>query len=994
MAFWPFKKRTPRQGKDTSTIESESIAAGHQRGDSTISQAGTVPQRKRSKKRRTGKRRNSSQSSLVEDARENVRDNKHLEAIMPLSPMGSSFIRPPTRGSQHSGEDNITALPQSRKLRTSPHLRPATRNDADIPYDFRLYDSSRVATPIPQSRAGTPSIRNRLSRSPSRRRYNPASEKPVKLTKAKLKELPKRQKHVREEDFRAMSAPTHVPRRPGTEDTGILRRESQRMREGLNRKFQRPMSDISLPRPDTSRPSTRRSDIGDGGRNYRISVFDVLSPRPIIRAQEQPYSMLAIGWSAPPSRANSGRWSARQTVSSRAGGKQPFVPTRLKRVEDLADELDSGDIRAIMERDKQRKEEKHASDAEKLRRRLERRAARDELEEQEQAEAGATGKELKPTRSRSHRSQRSRKSRVKREKAARAKDASPEREVAIEVLQKEKAEPTEMSKSPAIPPQSPLREKKKKKNDADIPAPLRIRTGKVEMDAPNVPTRASRAPIPALEDTVAGAERPTTRDQDDTDYEIPQLPLIGSSASDAETPLPSPISSSYPLKQKLEAGTQFQRTDLIEELPPTVPISATPSVTALPTLAIPASPEKKKRRPSLLFSFFRRGEKKTQRQRALSDSSSLNRSETATSFVNISRDHTRSDLSPIPGSQADLPAPGFSAPTNFRSRTPTRSHSRFVENLPELNIARLQSSHRPLSPPSSRVNSPTQNIPSSPEFLRNNMITPISHHRMSDKSALVPDANDQEDQSNKNPSRQQHPFTQSLASIDSEGSWLAGKPVKRMLSNKSATGLTLEPNHESDSEYEEGDLTPKARHSFSSYGDAIPEEEFNHRLTTTKLTGETVLAVLDRKEGLASKRSRGASIFNKQTPIEVETKGGRMKVHGDLAKQASIQRGLRVRSSEGLLKEMLNTKTDDGAERELEVDSNDKVTKSQTPADRHDSSIPNAADLALEMDSSDDSNLGLKRARSVETGKLLEKDAKMIDVPRNVSKTSTIQHTQ
>lgn len=263
---------------------------------------------------------------------------------------------------------------------------------------------------------------------------------------------------------------------------------------------------------------------------------------------------------------------------------------------------------------------------------------------------------------------------------------------------------------------------------------------------------------------------------------------------------------------------------------------------------------------------------------------------------------------------------------------------------------------------------------------------------MSDKSALVPDTNDAEDQTNKNPSRQQHPFTQSLASIDSEGSWLAGKPVKRILSNKSATGQNLEANLESDSEYEEGDSTPKARHSFSSYGDTIPEDEFNRRLTATKLTGDTVLAVLDRKGELRSKRSRGDSISNQKTPIELETKGGMMKVHGDLAKHANIQRGLRVRSSEGLLKEMLNTKRDDGKVEELEIDSEDAVAKSQKPAERHDSSMPNAADLPLYMDS-DDSGLELHRAKSVETGKLLGADAKMIDVSKNVSKISQVQHT-
>ena len=134
--------------------------------------------------------------------------------------------------------------------------------------------------------------------------------------------------------------------------------------------------------------------------------------------------------------------------------------------------------------------------------------------------------------------------------------------------------------------------------------------------------------------------------------------------------------------------------------------------------------------------------------------------------------------------------PPIVPPRSYRrteSGTPQRTMSRFREDLPEL----------PLSPPDSRVQSPeAAAAPSS--VLTNNPSRKASQSlsgTLDDKSLMTSSSIPALDRSRPDTSQEKRSMdfdsasgpgypvvtvAQSLASVDSEGSWLSGKPVKRI----------------------------------------------------------------------------------------------------------------------------------------------------------------------------------------------------------------------
>jgi hypothetical protein len=181
------------------------------------------------------------------------------------------------------------------------------------------------------------------------------------------------------------------------------------------------------------------------------------------------------------------------------------------------------------------------------------------------------------------------------------------------------------------------------------------------------------------------------------------------------------------------------------------------------------------------------------------------------------------------------------------------------------------------------------------------MITPISHHRISEQSkdehiSQHPYGDHRE---SKSPTRSSNAMSQSLASVDSEGSWLTGKPVKRGLSNRSGLRIS-EPAQDS------------------------------------------------------------AAQPGSNSEDDIEKREGFIKSHGQVARHAQLQRGVRVRSSEGLLKEAI---TASGTPVQL-------FDKPQTP------SVDNDSDDAATPDAE---HPNLHRARSVKSTK---ESAKLVDVGR------------
>ncbi|KAI0401261.1 hypothetical protein F4802DRAFT_437586 [Xylaria palmicola] len=146
------------------------------------------------------------------------------------------------------------------------------------------------------------------------------------------------------------------------------------------------------------------------------------------------------------------------------------------------------------------------------------------------------------------------------------------------------------------------------------------------------------------------------------------------------------------------------------------------------------------------------------------------------SFSNTSRDS-------MLGSQA-TPSTNYVAPRKANSGVPKRTMSRFREDLPEL----------PLSPPDSRVASPeaepipAEPLPAIPDDVVMRYDTPIESHRYQETSRATPISIHRDEVQ---PSPALH--SMSLASIDSEASWLSGRISRKRTSSAMRTSLQCPP---------------------------------------------------------------------------------------------------------------------------------------------------------------------------------------------------------
>ena len=849
--------------------------------------------------------------------------------MAPDSPKPQLRRRSRSVGSHGSAED-ITALPHSRELQTSPHLRPATKDNADIPYDFRLYGSnSRLNTPTHRLQPEMPEKQlDRLSRSPSAlKRF---SRGPNPNTLKKRKQNPQ----IREEEIRTMSAP--VPRPPVRPDSGILRRDSKKIRDGLNRRFERPASHISLPRPDSG-PAVRSA--GGDGRSYRISLADIMSPRPLVRASD-PYSMPAVGWSSMP---HPERATRRIHL-----GKDPLRPAHPNRVDEAADELDASELRAVLDRDKRRKERKRAAEAEKLKRKLERRAERERDGDEDEAmhveAAAAPAVAVTPP-------------------SSRRRDG-----LAPEGHGPHLPSPPRTPVSPSAQAHSPEGFPKRTSslaNRGSVPRDVYqasedphqeealgmddMLTSIAYLDHPPQPSRTP-PPVPrdqevslkaraealsalsgtAAESLSAYMARKLNDDQFDAESEkIPQLPLFYADGSDVEeTPQLSPVEATF--------AVDFQSA-----LPPDITIRPhesdyydAPAVAAeppKPTSPLSPTAEKKKRRPSRLLSFFRRGDK---RKRSNSETTPP---QAATGFRNESREkEIQKRLGSAPASRASA-QPAFAL-------SPARTQSKFVEDLPDLSPKYRAGGARPPSPPSSsRLGSPSLRTPLPADAIRGALMTPISHHRISEQSE-----DDRRKHDSKSPMRVSDPPAHSLASVDSEGSWLTGKPARR--------SLVPGPGSNRNSDSQRAAAAAAGSPALEGGAEHVADDEYFRRLDAPQLG--------IRVEG-------SPTLGHKPSSEAVGPSGaaddGALRVYGQLGRQPDVSKGVRVRSSEGLLKEMLGGSSDE-EEHATAAAAADAADEKRVPTSDSEDPTPGGFEL--------------QRATSVKAQRLLGEDAKIVNVKR------------
>ncbi|KAI9827187.1 MAG: hypothetical protein M1832_005324 [Thelocarpon impressellum] len=507
---------------------------------------------------------------------------------------------------------------------------------------------------------------------------------------------------VRESQIRNMSDPTTVLDRPATNSgSGLLQRDSKRMRSALNRSFTRPMSEISLPIPESVESSTTALSEQNG---FRVRAFDLLSPRPTIRYATRGHYTARLD-SAEPSRANSRR-EKRAFVSEESLGNR-------KRIDELADDLDASAIRELMERDQRRKDKKRKADDERLRRKLQERAEKQRREEAE-AERASEGKK--------------------------AQRGGPGRD-ALGIS----ADPTAAARG-----------------ERQLARSLDEREGMlIQPSWLHDPSAEHLAIDPAAANEVAGGG--VSRDA--TPIEDLEEPEIGTAKAVrlSQASMSPPVSPQYqPTLQVGAAPVQEVSRESTAELSEPSEWDARASTSS-----------GRQAGAGSWTSLFRRSGTKTKH------SSSERGRLTPSEFSNTSRDSLSRQFPAVPGQV------GFQR----RSNPIVRTKSKFREDLPEL----------PLSPPDSRVQSvepvppspargeapaqepassslaerisvgagsPTTYDPFADPSLKARNETSLSNHRSSEAPSLDGRA----------PSTV---VSQSMASIDSEGSWLSGGRGKR-----------------------------------------------------------------------------------------------------------------------------------------------------------------------------------------------------------------------
>ncbi|KAF2031545.1 hypothetical protein EK21DRAFT_62934 [Setomelanomma holmii] len=795
------------------------------------------PTRQRSQRRR----RRSSRST------DSMRDGEKQEDIHP------AFREKPYL--PQSSVEDITALPIQRRLQHSPHLRPVTQ-DHSIPYNFQSHSHSSLPAAARE--------RGKLQRPQSLRR-DPASESLVRRISSKRR---KEHDHIREEEIRAMSLPM-PQKRPAGSSGGMLRRDSKKVKGALNHRFERPMSNISLPLED----SIHSSMSGNSDRRaFRVSALDMFSPRPTIRCSvgSQYYANDRSSPTALPARNDSRR--ERRPLSSR----DEKTKNRTSRIDDLADTLDAGALREILERDKRRRDKKARNDQERLRRRLERRAEKQNAP----AEVGGT-------------------------------PATPRKEATGVVglgIADSPSMPMEDVR-PSTPPQPKrlqiLPTTPKAQETSQLPTPLESPLEEpVVSDARAI--RYSRGSVSGP----AHARGPSN---------VSQLPELISERIAQDTPVESIEQTQDPFR-----SGSLHPVDTVE--------------TTASKRGSTRRRSSEGRRMGVFASLFRRGKRNSQDQGRTTPSE--------ISFSNTSRESM--SRQPLPAHLVGT-APA-TPPIQIRrpSSVPRRTMSKFREDLPEF----------PISPPDSRVQSPEVPTTSAIAARRKSQIpSDLRVESLHSSAGQRPDS----------PVSPNMPvgniMSQSLASVDSEASWLSGKPLKRASNrsqiHSSVASSAAQRNEAFNASYEELGMA---------------DDEYFRRLTpqpgqSSDLIGRKASSTLMALDAAAESDEEQEEVPDKTVSSSSEEE----LVHTVPGRQPTIiHRQPRVKSTEGLLS--------------FYTDGKSNVEESSPKTNETDPQTPDSP-------SSDTEPIMVQRAKSVELGKnharhLSAGSAKLLEIQKRSSTTS------
>ncbi|XDG07227.1 hypothetical protein ABKA04_006842 [Annulohypoxylon sp. FPYF3050] len=542
----------------------------------------------------------------------------------------------------------------------------------------------------------------------------------------------RKEDHDREAEIKAMSQ--FMPVRP-TADAWITSRptkkESKRVRAGLNRNWDEPSSDMSLPIPGSIH-SAMSSDSEQ--LSWKVSTFEALAPRPTLRCAANP----VYGPSA--SAALTRSQSTKRKLAER--GSIPEATLRAhKRIDDLADDLDAADLRELMERDKRRKERKKEKERERLERRLARRA------EKQRAEVAEARKSGTPSPQNLERGV------LGREMADEGCDPA-----SVVITSSRRRQSHESARR-----QSGEREDLENRDESHKPLDEFHRTDSIPLE-PSTPARA--------------------RDFEHIPESIPEQP----STSRSSSPRILSFIRSRTSRSKSPKDSSKARIDV--DLPS--PATTKPEYAESGGRISDSGSSKPWR------SFFRWGKNR--------------RSSGPSSFSNTSRDSMQG---------GPPPAHANFIPRKVNPNMPKRTMSRFREDLPEL----------PLSPPDSRVASPeaeplpTEPLPVIPDDVQMRYDTPTSGHHEAMRATPI---SWHRDEIQASPA----PQSMSLASIDSEASWLSGRINRKRASSGMRNSLQqyAQPTFSGESE------------GRPSYDGNIVEDEYMNSVVPTELhrksTGE------------------------------------------------------------------------------------------------------------------------------------------------------------
>lgn len=801
MAFWPFGRKNKNKKKDTQSMDS---STRNQHPDTTRRDPGSElsdispPVSGRRLSRQDSRRRQGSTKKLTKAQRSR---NAELEKMEPLNQDPVASIPPSSQNEDEKA--GLKRVPQINLTHRKPSI--PNRGHGDVPA-YYFQNPASLSSLQPENFSAT----SRFPTLVARRSVTESSLTRRKSSKRKADDL------AREQEVKAMSSPIPVPKRPQSHSSGLLARDSKRIPGGLNRNLERPLSEVSLPLPESVHSTM--SVISDS-HGFKVSAFDALSPRPMIRYFENPRNNIGSGNFGP------------SRTSTRIE-KQPVIPEEVtkpkKRVDELADDLDSSSLRELMERDRRRSDRQRRSEQERLQRRLQRRADKQQLAAEKSGGEVAAGSSS------------------------------------------ENADPNTVSEG-AVGVGI-------KKNAATV-----IKKPSLELKGePGIITPESWPHGRSRERLSLGSPFNDL---------IPERP-----PSHVDSPTPGD-ELDEPILETAKA-VRLSQASMSPPISPANQLHGPPSLSHLSELASRSTSDIRERIEidrrdsdnssrvsSHWTSIFRRSGTRAKR-----DSSDRGRA-APSEFSNTSRESFARQMD----SSRQLPPSAFTRIPPARSGTPVRTQSRFREDLPELP-----------TPPDSRLQSPevgTANqlprllsvaagqtmpgIPSSPD-------QPLSdiHPAFREEVAL---SRHQSIKSQSVDISSSALLSQSLASVDSEGSWLTGRPVKR------SSQTLVNPLRESGSSLQQRLLELGA--SEEEIRRAENDKEYSGRLSSnpdevSSREGARRRQYLAGGAGIGSDSEDDNTLHSQ--PVAISHDEG--KLHSAVGKQPTIVcQGARAKSREGLL---------------------------------------------------------------------------------------------